>query len=59
MVTADFDRHFPVKPFQKIEQLVRGEAAEMPVHQVRHVRLRNAQNIGDFALFQLLCLSGF
>ena len=34
VVTADLDRHFPVKPSQKIEQLVRCEAAEMPVHQM-------------------------
>ena len=54
MVTADLDRHFPIKPFQKIEQLVRREAAEMPVHQMRYVGLCNAQNVGDFALFQLL-----
>jgi hypothetical protein len=53
-VTADLDRHLAVKPFQEIEQLVRGEAAEMPVHQVRHVGLRDAQNIGDLALLQLL-----
>ena len=33
-MTADLDPYFPVKPFQKIEQLVRREAAEMPVRQV-------------------------
>jgi hypothetical protein len=59
VVTADLDRHFPVKAFKKIEQLVRREAAEMPVHQVRHVWLRNAQDIGDFALFQLLVFEDF
>ena len=59
MVTADLDGHFPVKPFQEIEQLVRREAAEMPVHQVRHVGLGNAQNLGDFALFQFLVFKDF
>ena len=34
VVRANLDCHFAVKPFEKIEQLVRGEAAEMPVHQV-------------------------
>jgi hypothetical protein len=56
VMTADLDRHFPVKPFEKIEQLVRGESAEMAIHQVRHVWLRNAQDSRDFALFQLLIL---
>ena len=50
-MTADLDRHFPVKPFQEVEQFVGREAAETPVHQVRHVRLRNAQNAGDLPLF--------
>jgi len=34
VVRANLDRHFAVKPFEKIEQLVRREAAEMPIHQV-------------------------
>ena len=41
-MTANLDRDFPVKPFQKVEQLVRGEAAEMPVHEVRHAGLGGA-----------------
>ena len=53
MTTADLDRYFAVKPFQKIEQLVGGEAAEMPVHQVRDIGLRDAEDLGDFALLQL------
>lgn len=40
MSRADLNRHFSVEPFEKIEQLAHGEAAEMPVHQARHVRLR-------------------
>jgi len=54
MVMTDLDCHLPVKPFQKIEQFVRCEAAEMPIHQMRHVGLRDTQDAGDFPLFQLL-----
>ena len=56
MMTADLDPHFPVKPFQKIEQLVRCEAAEMSVHQMRNIGLRNSKDARDFALFQLFVL---
>src|ERR1700722_1634117 len=52
VVTADLNRHLLVKALQKIEQLVRREAAEMPVHQVRHIGLCNAKNAGDLALLQ-------
>ena len=51
LMAADLDLHFLVKPLQKIEQLVRREAAEMPIHLVRDIGLRNAQDTGDFALF--------
>jgi hypothetical protein len=51
VVTAELNRHLPIKPFQKIEQLVCRAAAEMPVHQVRHIGLRNPQDICDLALF--------
>jgi len=34
VMTAHFDLHFLVQTLQKVEQLVRGEAAEMTVHQV-------------------------
>ena len=54
VMAADLDLHFLVKPPQKIEQLVRSESAEVPVHQVRNIRLRNPENTGDFALFQFL-----
>jgi hypothetical protein len=54
VATANLDRHLPIKPFQKIEQLIRRKAAEVSVHQVRHVGLCNAQHVGDFALFQFL-----
>jgi hypothetical protein len=33
-VWADADRDFPVKPFEKIEQFVRGKVAKMAVHDV-------------------------
>jgi hypothetical protein len=33
-VRADADRGFPVKPFEKIEQFVRGKVAKMAVHDV-------------------------
>src|ERR1700722_13209175 len=58
-MTADLDCYFAVEAFQKIEQLVCGEAAEMAIHQVRNVGLRNAQEIGDIALFQLLVFKDF
>jgi hypothetical protein len=58
VMAADGNRYFPVQPFQKIEQLVGCEAAEMPVHQMRHVRLCNAQNTANFTLFQLFLFSG-
>ncbi len=51
VMATDLDLHFLVKPLQKIEQLVRREAAEMPIHQVRDIGLGNAQDTGDFALF--------
>jgi hypothetical protein len=40
LMRADLDRDFTIQPFEEIEQLVGGEAVEMPVHQV-----------GDFRLF--------
>ena len=56
---ANFDTHFPVKPPEKIEQLVCGEAAEMSVHQMRYVGLCDAQNAGNFTLLQLLFFQNF
>ena len=37
VAAADLNRHFSVQPFEKIEQLVCREAAEMPVYQMSHV----------------------
>ena len=53
VMAADLDRHLPVKPFQKIEQLIGCEATEMSVHEMRYVRLSDTQNTGDLALLQL------
>src|SRR5579864_6365663 len=58
-MTTDLDLHFPVQALQKIEQLVRGEAAEMPVHQVRHIGLCDPEYPCNFALFQFLVLQNF
>jgi hypothetical protein len=52
-VMTDLYRYLKLKALQKIDQLVDGEAAEMPIHQARHVGLRNAQNIADRARRQL------
>jgi len=48
-VRADADSDFPVKPFKKIEQFVRGKAAKMAVHQVGDIRLGNTDG-GDLRL---------
>src|SRR5258708_35427161 len=53
-MSAHLDLHFLVQAPQKIEQLVRGKAAEMPVHQVRYIGLCNPENPGDLALFYFL-----
>ena len=53
---CDLDGNLAVQAFEKIEQLVRREAAEMPIHKMRDIGLRNPENAGNFALFQLLVL---
>jgi len=52
LVVADLYGDFPVEPLEKIQNLVGGEPAEMPVHQVRGLRLLDAEQGGDFRLFQ-------
>ena len=47
------DRDLPIQPLEELEQLVGGEAAEMPVHQVRDFRLLDAEQGGDFPLLEL------
>ncbi len=59
VTTADLDRHLSIKPPQKIQQFVGREPAEVPVHQMRDIRLCNAQYVGDFAPFQLPVLQNF
>jgi hypothetical protein len=59
LVTADLDGYFPVQAFQKVEQLIGGEAAEVAVHEMRYIGLGNAQNFGDFALFEFLVFEDF
>ena len=55
-VGADFDGHFLVKPFEEVKQLVRGEPAEMSVHQVRHLSLSNVEKRSNFSLSQVFPL---
>jgi hypothetical protein len=45
--------YLAVKAPEKIEQLVCAEAAEVPVHQVRYVRLGDSQNAGNLPLSKL------
>ena len=52
-VRANADGHFPVKASEEIEQLVGGEAAEVPVHQVRDFRLFDAEQRRDLTLLEL------
>jgi hypothetical protein len=47
------DRHLALQPFQKIQQLVGGEPAEMPVHEVGDCRLLDPEQGGDLSLRQL------
>ena len=56
---AHLDSHFVVESAEKGEQLVRGEATKVSVHQMGHVGLRNAQNTCDFGLLQFLFLEDF
>jgi hypothetical protein len=41
-----------VEPLQKIQQLVSREPAVMAVHQMGHLRLRNAKELADLLLFE-------
>ena len=53
LMRPDPNSDFPVQPLEKVQQFVGSEAAVMPVHQVRHVRLRNTKYSGNFSLFKL------
>jgi hypothetical protein len=59
VVRTHLDRHLSTKSPQEVKQLVCCEAAEMSVHQVRYIGLRNSQNPSDFALFQLFLFQDF
>src|SRR4051794_8685022 len=52
-VRANADRDGLIQPLEELQQLVGGEAAEMPVHQVRHFRLLDAKQGDDFLLPEL------
>jgi hypothetical protein len=47
------DGHFAVEAFEEIEQLVGGEAAEVPIYEVRDLRLLDAQQRCDLTLLEL------
>ena len=53
MVRADLDRHLAVETPEEAEQLVGGEAVEMPVHQVGDLRLPDAEQGGNLPLREL------
>jgi hypothetical protein len=53
LVRADLDRHLSVKLSQEFQKLVGREPAEMPVEQMRHLRLLDAQHPGNLALLEL------
>ena len=57
LVRPDLDRDFPVEAFEKVQKFVRREPAEVPIHQVRHFRLRDPQETGNLALFSFLSFS--
>ena len=52
-VLTDSDSDFPVEPFQKIEQLVRGKAAKVAVHQVGDLWLRDTEKRGNLPLLEI------
>jgi len=53
-VTANPDRHLALQPLEEIKQLIRGETAEMSVHQVRNFRLFDPEQRRNLPLWQLL-----
>src|SRR5580698_7835400 len=50
LMRTDLDRQLAVQPPEKIEQLIRGEAAEMPVKQVRNLGLFDPKQLGNLPL---------
>src|ERR1039458_6565647 len=59
LVRANLDSDFPVEALQKIQQFVGREPAVMAVHQMGHLRLRNAKELRDLPLFELSRLDDF
>jgi hypothetical protein len=59
VVRTHLNNHFSIKPPQEIQQFVGSEAAEVAVHQMGHVGLRNAQNTCDLTLFQFFLFQDF
>jgi len=57
LVRTDADGHLAFQPLQEIKQLVSSDPAEMPVHEVGHFRLLNAEHGRDLTLRQLVLLS--
>src|SRR5271157_3566525 len=53
VVRTDLDRHLAVEPLKEAEQLVGGEAVEMPVHQVGYLRLLDTEQRGNLPLREL------
>ena len=53
---ADADSDFPVKPFEKIQQFVGGEAAKMAVHQSKVAAPRECRGQEEYlaAIFSLV-----
>lgn len=51
-VGIDLDGDFLVQALEKIKQLVGCEPAVMAVHRMGHIRLSDAEDRGDFTLFQ-------
>ena len=49
---ADVDRHFLIEPFEKNEQPVSRESAEMPVHKVGHFGLLGTEKRSNFPLIE-------
>ena len=56
---ADLNGDFSIKPLKQTEQLIHGETTEMTVHQMRYVRLRHAEQLGNFTLFKVFLLKDF
>src|SRR5579859_2245108 len=59
LVRANLNSHFPIQPLEKIQELICGKPAEVSVHQMRHVRLRDTEKRRNFALLELSVFQDF